>query len=115
MKTPIQLNVFEASRRRDEGIALAVDHADSNPVKWSDIAYNMLKEWLRPWPCGYRFQIEEFRQVAQIKGLPDPPNQRAFGSIAVRAKSEGLIKSNGQKATRGVTAHRAYANEWEKV
>lgn len=111
----VQLNILQAIQERDAGILKAVTSAENNCPGWADKAYNMLVEWLRPWPRGFRFQIEEFRKIAHIKGLPEPPSARAYGSLAVRARKEGLIISNGQKATSGATAHRAYANEWQKV
>lgn len=114
MKT-LQLDAFESSRARDEGIERAKDHADEVSKDWSERAYQMLIDWLKGWPAGFRFQIEGFRKVAQIRGLPDPPTARAFGSLAVRARKEGLIISNGPKPTTGKTAHRCYSNEWQKI
>lgn len=110
-----QLNIDFARANRDEGIATAINHANAVNEGWSDKAYAMFKEWLSGWPKGHCFQIETFRVSASARGLPEPPSARSFGYIAVRARKEGLIKSNGQKATSSSTAHRCYANEWEKL
>lgn len=114
-KEPVQLDAFESSRARDEGIERAKAHADAVDLGWSEKAYQMLCDWLSGWPAGYKFQMEDFRKIAQIRGLPDPPSARAFGSLAVRARKANLIKSNGPKPTSGVTAHSCYANEWQKI
>lgn len=111
----LTLDYKAACEARDAGMNQAETHANQVNPEWSEIAYTMLKDWLKGWVKGYKFQMEDFRKIAQIKGLPDPPTARAFGSLAVRAKKEGLIKSNGPKPTSGVTAHSCYANEWEKV
>jgi hypothetical protein len=111
----VQLNILEAIENRDKGILQALASAETVCTDWADRAYNMLVEWLRPWPAGFCFQIEQFRQIAQIRGLPDPLHNRAFGGIALRARNAGLIKSNGLKPTSSVKSHRANANEWQKV
>jgi hypothetical protein len=111
----VQLNILEAIRERDKGILQALTSAETVCEDWADKAYNMLVDWLQGWPSGFRFQIEEFRKIAQIRGLPDPMHNRAFGGIAVRARNAGLIKSNGLKPTTSIKSHRANANEWEKI
>lgn len=111
----IQLNILEAIQAKEAGILQAISSAESICPDWADKAYNMLVDWLQGWPSGFRFQIEEFRKIAQIRGLPDPMHNRAFGGIAVRARNAGLIKSNGLKPTTSIKSHRANANEWEKV
>jgi hypothetical protein len=111
----VQLNILEAIQAKEAGILQALSSAETVCEDWADKAYNMLVEWLKPWPAGFRFQIEEFRQIAQIKGLPDPLHNRAFGGIAVRARNAGLIRSLGYKSTMSVKSHRAKANEWEKI
>lgn len=111
----LTLNLEEARQKRDEGISRAKDHADAVSPGWSEKAYELFKTWLSGWPSGFCFQIEGFRVSAKARGLEDPPTARAFGSLAVRAKKEGLIKSNGQKPTASASAHRCYANEWQKL
>lgn len=115
MKAQLELNYTKAAEERDAGIEQAVSHANEVDPGWSERAFQMLKDWLKGWAPGFKFTIEEFRQVAQIRGLPDPPHQRAFGSIAVRAKTAGLIKSNGTVKVKNPKAHCANANQWQKV
>lgn len=115
MKAQLELDYTKAAEARDAGIEQAVQHADAMNIGWSEKAWEMFQEWLSGWPKGFRFQIETFRASAGARGLPHPPTARAFGQIAVRGRKEGLIRSNGQKPTTGVTAHRCYSNEWEKI
>lgn len=109
------LDIFTARLQRDKGIQTAINHANSVNTGWSEKAFKMFCEWLAGWQPGYKFTIEQFRQIAQIRGLPDPPHARAFGSLAVRAKKAGLINSNGTVKVRNPKAHCANANQWIKV
>lgn len=111
----IQLDAFAAAEERDKGMAIAEANAEVNHPGWKIQAYDMLKDWLKGWPAGMRFTIEEFRQVAQIHGLPDPPNARAFGGLAIKAKCAGLIKSVDLIKTTSKTAHGCFATLWEKL
>lgn len=115
MSTQLILDIPAAREARDNGINQAKTHADEVNPGWSEQAFEMFREWLRGWQPGYKFTIEEFRQIAQIRGLPDPPHARAFGSLAVRAKKAGLINSNGTVKVRNPKAHMANAAQWIKM
>lgn len=114
MKT-LQLDAFESSRARDEGIERAKSHADVVDPGWSERAYRMFTDWLSGWAKDYCFTIEQFRQSAEIRGLERPPSNRAYGSIAVRAKKEGLIKTERTVKVINKLAHRANAALWQKI
>lgn len=111
----IQLDAFAAIQERDKGMQVAEANAEINHPGWKEDAYEMFKDWLSGWPKGYRFLIEDFRKVAQIRGLPDPPSARSFGGLAVKAKTAGLIKAFDQVKTSSKTAHRCFATLWQKV
>lgn len=113
--TNVQLNIFQSRSNRDEGIQRAVDSANRKDAGWSEKAFEMFREWLKGWPVGYEFLIEDFRISAKIRGLPDPPSKRVFGHIAVRAKKMGLIKSNETRKVKNPDANRANAALWIKV
>lgn len=115
MKSQLKLDYTKARAERDAGIAQATRHADGVNKDWSERAYDIFISWLGGWPSGYRFMVENFRVSAYARGLERPPTDRAFASVVVRAKKAGLIKSNGQKPTAGVSAHHCYANEWQKI
>lgn len=71
---------------RDEGIQRAVDHADREKPKWSDLAYQAL--------LGMRgeFTSEDVRIQAEYDGLPKPPDARAWGGVVKRALKAGHIR-----------------------
>lgn len=112
---PVQLNIFKGQQERDKGINDALTHAEAVCPDWPEKAFVMFKDWLSGWTPGYLFTIEEFRMIAQIRGLPDPPNNRAFGGIALRARIAGLIKSNGTVKVKNPKAHCCFASQWQKV
>lgn len=109
------LNLTEGRQQRDKGIAKAESSANAAVPEWAEKAYTMFCDWLSGWASGYCFTIEQFRQVAQIRGLETPPSQRAFGGLAVRAKTAGLIRSNGTVKVKNPKAHCANASLWQKV
>ena len=115
MSTQLILDIPAAREQRDKGINQAVNHANEVNTGWSDAAFEMFKEWLKGWPKDFKFTIEQFRQVAQIRGLPDPPSNRAYGGVAVRAKKAGLINSNGTVKVKNPKAHMANAAQWIKL
>lgn len=91
-------------------------HADQVEENWSERAYQFLIRYLSSKQKGFRFMIEEVRAEAQRLGaLSEPPSNRAFGGVAVRARNNGLIRSCGLKAVANKKAHRAFASEWEKI
>lgn len=108
----LTLNLTEARKERDKGMAVAEDHANAVVPGWSEKAFRIFQEWLSGWPAGYKFTIEQFRQIAMIRGLEDPPHNRAFGSLAVKAKTMGLIKTNGTVKVKNPKAHCANAAQW---
>lgn len=112
----VQSNLFlDTTALKNKGIKQAVNHANQVIPDWSEKAYLFFLEWLDGKPSGFKFQIEEFREVAFSMGMPKPPSLRAFGSITLRAKNAGHIVSIGIKSTKGKTAHHANACVWVKT
>lgn len=112
---PTLFDVSESRKRRDEGMNRAIENADRKIPSWSDNTFGWFKKWLQDWPVGYRFQMEDFRMYQYIMGFPNPPSNRAYGQISVRARKEGLIKSVGTKKVTNVNAHRCFSTLWEKI
>lgn len=110
-----EFDFLEGERLRDHGIQVAVDHADNVYSNWSERAFAMFEKWLSGWPYGYTFLMEDFRLASTIHGLPTPPSKRAFGSVAVKAKSMGLIKAIGTQRVKNKKAHLCYASVWMKI
>lgn len=102
-----------AERNRDIGMQTAVDHADREQPKWSDLAYKYLKMYLRDNPVG-EFLAEDVRKWVGDE-LPEPPSNRAWGAVIKRAADNGLIRFLKYAPTKNPRAHRTPASVWEKV
>ncbi len=88
-----------AERRRDTGIAAAVEHADREIAEWSDRAIGLVREFAlgsdRP------FLTEDVRHWVRLTHeLPEPPDGRAWGAVMRRAKLAGYIIPAGYRAAR---------------
>lgn len=104
---------LQGKELRDLGIHRAVTHANKEYDDWSDKAYTTLKDFLRL-ANGKPFMCEDVREYASIY-LPEPPNNRAWGSIIVRARKDGIIKHHGFSQVTNPKAHRANASLWKGV
>jgi hypothetical protein len=103
-----QLDLFQA---RDIGIQKAVDNANDNHNGWSDDAYAFLIRYIQNNPT---FMTEDVRNKS--KGIiPDPPSNRAWGGIIVRAVKNGRIKRIGYQNTKNIKAHGTPASLWIKI
>jgi hypothetical protein len=107
-----QFNIEFARQARDKGIKRAVDHADKDTEKWSDIAYGFLKEFIRIQKQS--FLAEDFR-MAVTELIPEPPHNRAFGGLFMRAAKAGLITRVGFGPVKNWKAHRANASIWKRA
>lgn len=82
----------EAGRQeKEKGIARAVDHADRELEKWSVLARELFREYIT---LNSEFGSEDVRAWAHnIKGLPFPPDNRAWGGIVLHfAKCKKIIR-----------------------
>lgn len=108
-----QLDLFNqptGEQLRDQGISRSINKADreDKDYNWSGKAFEFLKRFIK---LNSKFMTEDIREAA--KGyVPDPPNQRAWGGVIVRAKKEGLIKCIGIQSVKNPNAHCANANIW---
>lgn len=97
----------------DAGLQLAVDNSERKVKGWQEITYDHFKDFLHD-RCE-PFMIEDFRSfLAMIDGYEFPDNSRAFGQIARRAATEGLIEFAGYGKVKNVKAHRANAAMWRR-
>ena len=97
---------------RDLGIDRASANADRRNDSWNDRALSFLRKWLSTHD-DTPFFIEEVR-VAATAELPEPPDGRAWGGVAIRAVHAGLIKSKGYGQTASVKGHRSPKTLWVK-
>jgi hypothetical protein len=75
---------------RDDGMQRAADHAEAVIPEWKELAYTRLLEFL-----GYHmgeFFSEDVRAFATGRGLPRPPDNRAWGHVMMRAARAGIIR-----------------------
>lgn len=94
---------------RDLGIQQAVENANQQNDKWSDIAYNFFLNYIQN---HSEFMIEDVR-VASVGFIPEPPSNRAWGGIAIRAAKNGTITRIGFRNVNNVNAHCTPATVWQ--
>lgn len=116
----IQLSLLDAiaegERLRDEGLERAVTHADKVVPEWKDKCWSLFLEWLDRMPAGHRFLLEEFRLHCEAQGkIEQPPSNRAFGFLSVKAARAKLIFQCGTGKVNNPNAHRCNAGRWEKA
>lgn len=95
---------------RDAAIALAVEHADDVEPRWSDVAYGLLLQVIqlrkRTPRCETPFMAEDVRRWAErTRGLPSPPDARAWGGVFQRAARAKVIERAGFGESRNPQAH----------
>lgn len=102
--------ITTAAELRDSGMQSAIHHADHVIDDWSVQAFDYLQRFVRD--RGGEFMCEDIRAFASENGLPQPPTNRAWGSLMIRAARQGLIKQSGFGKTKGASAHRTPAAVW---
>lgn len=111
MKT-LQLDVFESSRARDEGIERAKAHADEVSKDWSERAGKLLIEFMEHHVGP--FMVEELRSYAALVDFDLPAHSRAWGGVIRSAAFKGLVERVGIQNTSSVKSHRTPASVWVK-
>lgn len=107
---------FTGQQLRDAGMQMAVDHADAVNEGWSIKAYNLFVAWIKNKGRGRQFKTEDFRVYLKLgELLPNPPSERAYGSIALKAAKAGLIKKVGYATVVNPKAHGTPCTLWEVV
>lgn len=109
----MQLNILDAIAEKEAGIQQAVDHANAVTPQWSDKAYDFLVRYVSS--ATSSFMCEDVRHKAEQAGFPEPPHNRAWGAVLIRAAKTGLIRNIGAAPTKNVKAHRAFASLWERA
>ena len=96
---------------RNNGMQQSIDSANSVIKNWSDIAYVFLLDYADSHDV---FMIEDLR-IASVGLVPEPPSNRAWGGIAIRAAKNGIIRRRGFQSVKNVKAHATPATLWEVV
>lgn len=100
---------------KEEGMAASTSNADNKIARWSVLAYNILEVFVRTRKIRETFMAEDIRKYATDLGLKNPPSQRAWGSLIVKAKREKIIEFAGYNQVKNPKAHMANAGLWRKV
>lgn len=117
LKSGVQLDAFadDGAVLRDEGIERAARGADNASPDWTHKAYGMLADFVRmrgpSWPA---FSSEDVRRYATARGLPAPPELRAWGGVFQKAARAGLIVPAGFRKSANAQAHKRPVQHWHR-
>ncbi|PYJ10800.1 MAG: hypothetical protein DMF06_05185 [Verrucomicrobia bacterium] len=101
-----QLSLFGEAKA--EGYAAAERAAARAGGDWFDRAYSGFVEFA---VGHHQFKTEDARHVAERRGLPPPPDKRAWGHVARRAASAGVVRCVGRQP--GMDAHGSDVATWQ--
>ena len=93
-----------------QGMEAAIAHAESVQEGWKEAAYYFILVF-----PNKEFRNEEIRKFAYAKGLPQPPAERAWGGVIVRAARAGMIEKIGIEHSQNPEAHQAMVGKWRKT
>lgn len=87
------MDLFDHARdKRDEGMQRAAEHADAVHDNWTVVAYSFLLSFARR---NEFFISEEVSGASKEALLPQPPSDRAWGSVYTKARKSGIIVQDG--------------------
>jgi hypothetical protein len=86
----------------EDGAERAAEHAERVEPGWNDTALNYVRVFAL---CHGEFQTEDVREYAEDCGFDPPPDKRAWGSVALRAKRAGIIERVGYISTSRGPSH----------
>ena len=92
------------------GHARAEDAADHAGDAWKEIAFAAFVEYAKD---HRRFVTEDVRSANPDVG--SPPDLRAWGHVALRAKREGIVQSAGVTRAKSLTVHGMHVTLWESL
>lgn len=90
------------------GLERAQDAANAAGEDWRTLAIDAFRRHAR----NNRFFTTEQVRAAN-KGLPEPPDKRAWGSIPRAAVSEGLIQRHSWARADSKSVHGMIVTQWE--
>lgn len=96
-----------------QGMEAAADHAERETEGWNTMAFEAFVRYVAA--IKEPFMTEDVRNYAEALGMPEPPDKRAWGSVAMRAKKAGLIVSMGYAPQQSLNSHKAPKTLWKSV
>lgn len=100
----------EAERLRERGMGMAVDHADAVHADWRESAFDFLVAFAQ---AREFFISEDVSNHSKTVGFPQPPTDRAWGSVYTRAAKKGLIVKDG--IGRSLRRHASICPRWRSL
>lgn len=92
------MDLFQhAELERDRGMVRAALHAAETHERWNDRAYAFLVEYARQHP---NFISEDVSDASKEAGFPQPPTDRAWGSVYIKAIKNDVIIQVGAGRSR---------------
>jgi hypothetical protein len=91
------MDLFEAAAARDLGMLRAAKHAEATHMGWNDRAYAFLEAYARQ---HKDFISEDVSDASKQVDFPQPPTDRAWGSVYRKAIKDGLIIQIGSGRSR---------------
>lgn len=105
------IDLFTARQLRDAGMQQATDHAQDLCFDWPERAYGFLEGYARQ---NATFISEDVSEASKaVPSFPQPPTDRAWGSIYVKAQRAGLIEQYG--AGRSRRRHASICPRWRSL
>jgi hypothetical protein len=96
MSTQTELALKEAKKTGVLAAQACADAAERRNPGWVQKAYDAFVAYARFNGPSRQFTTEDVRNG--VAGVPEAPDARAWGSIAMRCKREGIVVSVGYKA-----------------
>jgi hypothetical protein len=103
------IDLFSPEYLRDIGISNSMENANGAIENWTEKAYLFLVNYAK---TNNEFMAEDVR-LASSGIVEQPPSNRAWGGIFVRAVKSGLIKKNGYRNVKNAKAHCTPATVWK--
>ena len=94
---------------RDDGIRRAANHAEHQRAGWNELADVLLREFAKD---RATFNAAQFAAYARGRGLPNPPDGRAFGGVIMRAKRDKLVAFDGYEPSPDPKHHAGPVTRW---
>jgi len=111
-----QADLFAPGRAlRDAGMQTAVDHADAVHPTWSDRAFASLRAYVAGTRPGVTFTCEAVRDYAERRGVPPPPDNRAWGIVMSRGARAGLYRRHGYVPATHPQVHMTTVTAWVRT
>lgn len=111
MAAQTNIDFDHAKMQRDAGIARSLAHAESANEGWADIAYALLLIYAR---THAHFISEDVSDDSKARtDFPQPPTDRAWGSVYRRAVKDRVIVQDGTGRSR--RRHASLCPRWRSL